>query len=459
MNIYRAFLAVKKQLVLLVFTSLTLNSTCHAEIEVILKEPQWKFILDNQALGETEARLASNESSFSKKIQPLLAAQDHGAVILAFKNRNIENDSAALRLLRGQIFLQLHRYDEAENALSSALQIMPNLALSHRSLSMVYILQKKYKKSQKHLRSTIELGVADAQVYGQLAYVNLQLEQAASAVAGYQYALFLDPNNGQWRQGLLYALISSHAFDQAQALLEEMLLSDSSNVDLWLQRGQLALKQDRPVQALSSMEVAIQLGEKNIANLSTAAQLHIQSGSPKRAVTLMANNIRAFTRNNSSIDVVDQISAWLVFQKDWPTLEKLLNALSSKSINLSPRFNSQFSTYRAQLFLAKGNNKKARKQLEQAIKSDPSNGDALLNLATLLRDQSVNERALLYYVRAEAMPLFKERALLGRAQLEIDRQNYKEALRLLRFVVQGNPARSDVLANIQSLENLVRNQG
>lgn len=446
-------------LLLLALTSLAVAPLCHAAIEVALTEPQWKFLLENQPLAETEARLESSESNFAEEIQPLLAAQNHTAVMQAFENRSIDDDSAALRLLRGQILLNLRRYDDAEQALNAALQLMPNLALAHRSLSMVHMLEKRYQKASDHLRKAIELGVADAQVYGQLAYVNLQLGQAASAVAGYQYALFLEPDNGQWRQGLLYAFISSQAFDQAQALLEEMLRIDSENADLWLQRGQIALKQERPVQALSSLEMALQLGEKSVENLSTTAQLHIQSGSPQRAVALLANNIREFTGNQSNIDVVDQISSWLAFQQDWDELDKLLGALAQSKAKSPPHYQSRFDVYRAQLSLSKGEKKQARSRLEQAIKSDPTNGEALLTLATLLRDQNINERALLYYVRAEALPLHKERALLGRAQLEIDRQNFAEALRLLRVVVQSNPARSDVLTNIQSLENLVRNQG
>src|SRR5690606_22214405 len=147
------------------------------------------------------------------------------------------------------------------------------------------------------------------------------------------------------------------------------------------------------------------------------------------------------------------------FQQDWPALGKLTHALAQSKANLSPMYSSRVDVYRAQLNIAEGENKQARRKLERAIEADPSNGDALLTLATVLRDANRSERALLYFVRAEALPLYKERALLGRAQLEINRQNYTEALRLLRQVAQANPSRRDVLANIESLENLVRNQG
>ncbi|MEJ2744054.1 MAG: tetratricopeptide repeat protein [Gammaproteobacteria bacterium] len=407
---------------------------CFAEIDFKLTEPHWTFLLQNQPWGETEAQLDPSESRFARSIQPLLAAQRHAAVLQAFEKRPIDQDSAALRLLRGQVLLSLKRYDESEKALQAALQALPDLALAHRSLSAVYVLKKQYKQAQKHLVRSLELGVADAQVYGQLAYVNVQLGQTSSAVAGYQYALLLEPNNTQF---------------------EELLQADPKNANLWLQRGQLALNQKRTEQAIASLETAMHLGKKNTNTLVTAAQLHIQSGSARRAVDLLTGRMSTLIKAGK-IDVVDQIAAWLVFQEEWQSLNQLLRALDRTQTSYPSNYASRFAFYRAQVALANQKSQSARKYLLQAINSDASNGEALLALAKLWREQNRSEQAVMYYLRAEALPIFKERALLGRAQVEIDRQNYTEALRLLRVVAQANPRRRDVLSNIQSLENLVQ---
>ncbi len=445
------------QILLFLLIGVTSLSAC-AEITVKLQAPRWEFLLQNQPWGAAEAQLAAGESSFARSIQPLLAAQDHTAILNAFEKRNIDNDSAALRLLRGQVLLSLKRYQEAETALQATLASMPDLALAHRSISMVYMLTKQYSKARQHLSRSIELGVADAQVYGQLAFVNLQLGQAASAVAGYQQALFMEMDNDQWRQGLLFALIQSHAFDQAQVMLEEMLQNDAKNPQLWLQRGQLALKQERPQQAIASLETALQLGINDADNIATTAQLHIQSGSPRRAVDLLNGHLRTLV-NNGKTAMLDQIAAWLAHQEDWRELRSLLRSLDRDKTALPVPFASRFAVYRAQVAIADGKQKQARQHLQRAIADDPANGEALLLLAKLLRDERRNEQAVLYYTRAEALPLFKERAWLGRAQLEIDRQNYKEALRVLTLVAQANPNRGDVRANIESLQSLLRSQG
>ncbi|MDF1621903.1 tetratricopeptide repeat protein [Pseudohongiella nitratireducens] len=455
----RTFSHVCSTLMLCMLTSMSGNLLA-AEVQFELAEPQWQFLLENYPLHETEATLDSSESEFASVIQPLLSAGDHEAVVEAFNNRDISEDSAALRLLRGQVLLNLRRTVEAESALQSALELMPDLAMAHRSLSMVYLVSEQYEKARLHLTRSIELGVKDAQLYGQLAFANLELGNAASAIAGYQMATFMAPENNQWRQGLLYALINSHAYDQAQGLLEEMIQSDPDNKDLWLQRSQIALNQEREMQALSSMEQAIALGEVAPANLVIASQLHIQIGSPTRAVSLLAENMIALMESDpgSGAETIDQIGAWLAGQENWEGLDRLMSSLSDSDVSLPDRMASRFDVYRAQVALSRDALQDANEQLQEALTRDPANGEALLTLASVLRDQDRANAALSYYVRAEALPMFKERAMIGRAQLEIDRQNYEEALRVLRQIVRSSPNRADIMANIRSLESLVRNR-
>ena len=60
-------------------------------------------------------------------------------------------------------------------------------------------------------------------------------------------------------------------YTQAQALAEELLKKQPSNKELWMLRSQIALRQSKPLQALSSLESAISLGEEQTANFIIAA--------------------------------------------------------------------------------------------------------------------------------------------------------------------------------------------
>jgi tetratricopeptide (TPR) repeat protein len=433
-----------------------------ANMSVQLTSPDWAFLLKNEPWAESETQFFPGERGFAREVQKLFSQGNKTALIEKLKSRKMKGDSAALLLLRGQVFLKLKDYPQAEQALVIALNEAPNFALAHRSLSIVYLFDKQYEKARQHLTNTLEFGVTDAQVYGQLAYVHLQLNQAASAVAGYQYALFLEPSNRQWKQGLLYALIETQALDQAQALVDEMLQVSPENSQLWLQRGQISLQKGRVEQAIASVEAALLLGVNDANNIAFAAQLHIKNGSPRRAVELLGDNSDKLIAGGK-IDELDQIAQWLAFENDWQKLAQLMKAVDVKSSKVSARYRSRFSVYQAKMLLANRSNQKssnvsARKYLTVAIESDPSNGEALLTLAHVLQNMNHNEQATIYYTRAQSLPTYKERALLGRSQLAIDGQQYQEALRLLRQVIHHNPMRTDVLANIDALENLVRSQ-
>ncbi|WP_430459991.1 tetratricopeptide repeat protein [Thalassolituus sp. LLYu03] len=425
-------------------------------VKLTLAEPQWSFLIDNSEPASTD--LAPAERSFARGLQPLLAARDYKAVAAQLSERKADDDSAALSLLRGQILLSLDDIKGAQQALEKTTRLAPQLGSAHRSLGLVYLQQQNYDKARTHLQKALELGERNAQLFGQLAFANLQLGFASGAVAGYQQALFLDAGNKEWARGLLYALTRAQALDQAQALVEELLQKEPDNAEFWLVRSQIALQQERPLQALSSLESAIALGEKKPENLSLTAQLHLTSGSPERAVELLTrpqvlNAQMPVPLQNTLV----QTANWLAQEQQWSTLKTLLSQAQGK--NLPELAAARLAVSRAHLALHNDNKGAAEKALRDALNTDPTLGDALMALADLLRDQQRHQQAALYYVRAEALPDYRERALLGRAQLEINQRNFAAALPLLSQVVRDNPARTDLYASIRSLRNLVRNDG
>ena len=199
--------------------SANLTELGDSQLNLVLADPQWTMVINNLPAQNGADQIRSDESSFGQKIKPLLEKSQYAEVVKAFEARPLANDSPALQVLRAQVLLNTKQLAKAEQALTAALVAAPHFANAHRSLSMVYMQQQKYTEARKHLIKSIELGNADAQVYGQLAFVNLQTHNAFSAVAGYQQALFLEPDSAQWQQGLAYALTQAQAFDQAQALI------------------------------------------------------------------------------------------------------------------------------------------------------------------------------------------------------------------------------------------------
>jgi transcription elongation factor GreA-like protein len=61
-------------------------------------------------------------------------------------------------------------------------------------------------------------------------------------------------------------------------------------------------------------------------------------------------------------------------------------------------------------------------------------------------------------LRAEALPQYEKKAMIGRAQMFIDSQNYNSAVSVLRDVYKKYPDMSDLQDTITILENIIRNR-
>ena len=453
-------------------------SFANAEVTVSLVEPNWQFLLDSRPIELTSARLASGESSFAQLIKPMLNEKKYKEVADAFAQRDINNDSAALRQLRGQVFLSLKQLDKAEEALLSATELMPNLALAHRSLSMVYMLKKQHDQAAKHLTKSIELGVADAQLYGQLAYINLNNHHAASAIVGYQQALYLDPTNIQWQQGLLYSWLNSNNFSAAKQMVEDMLAQGQHKnpLELWLLHSQIALQMQNHKDALTSLEIALHLQETQkpapannavefTKNKLLAAKLHIKHGSEQRAVELLTSSLQRFIAlpesQNQSIQkdlfaTLEQTLNWLFNKQDTKNASHLLDV--AQTIKAPSQYQAKINMYQGQLALQQNNVKQAVSYLLSAIQQNPTLGRALLSLAGAYQQQGNYQQAQRYYVRASAIPGIKINALLSNAQLQIEHDHYTQALDLLLEAVKLKPHRQDIRNNIQALQKIIKHK-
>jgi Tfp pilus assembly protein PilF len=443
-----------------------LNTAQALEIKLTAKSQQWQLAIDNQLLHRHEAEIASHERGLARELKVLLVEKNYQAVADALSERVLADDSAALLLLRGQVQLLLKKDRLAEAAFLAALKKMPALSKAHQGLSLLYMQRADYAKAQKHLVKAIELGVADAQIYGQLAYIHVKNDQPWAAVAGYRQALFLTPDNSQFQQGLLYALIQSGDLSQAQALLKQQINAHPTDAKLWLHRGQLALQQNNQQQALTSLEMALRLTAQPIENQLLAAQIHLQSGSANRAVELIQQaiiNSHSKEQIEASLETSAEALNWLIYQQQWPLAKTLFeNAAGKLTANktlLPVITQTKWQVLSAQFSLQEGDIEKAKNILLNTILLDPNLGDALLSLANIYQQQNQHEQAKVMYQRAQALTGYQEGAWLGLAQIAIEQNDYRQAILLLGKTLQHNPNRKDLVANIRSLEQLVRHEG
>lgn len=479
-----ADMTMKHVIMLLLAALVALQPVAAAELKVEL--PKLNFVLQSvdYPLLQREGQVLPSENEAIQKLSPLLNEGKTDQVLTVLRERfkdvtsaleagDPKGDlrqrvvvggafspskqgaiSAAFVFFVGEVYQQQKNNAAAELAYKAALAAIPDYTRVHESLGILYLLTERYKEALPRLSRAVQLGLATPNLYGALGFANYKLENYFGAASAFQNALMLDAGNDQWERGLLASLYSSKQQEQGLALVDQLLKNRSNESDLWVYRSSLQLDAGRRQQALSSLEVALRLGNDDLANLQVAAVLQLEFGGVDRAVTLL----RAGIGKGLEFRYVDQIMQSLMAREQWAQLQRLLDEYKTVS-GLSDTQQSRLLLRRAALSQHNNDAAASKTQLQQAVTLDPGNAEALLLLGQLQHKDKNYAQAELLLQRATAYPLVAEAASLTLAQVAIDQHDYRKALKLLRDAHAVYPNRTDLAHNIETLESLTQLSG
>ena len=356
--------------------------------------------------------------------------------------------SASILYVIGHSYFSLEKYLPAETAFRLALQATPNHVRAHESLGMLYLRTERYADARTHLARAVQLGRNTALVHSALGYLDVRTRRYSAAATDFERALVLAPDDRNARRGLLLALTETREHDKAEALVEQLLRDEPDDRDLWLYRAKIALTANERASALASLETALRLGDDSIENRGACFELQMESGNLARGVELL----RGLRTRDLPFTLVDQALGWLANENEWDRYRELLGSVDRAP--LSGVEQSRLLTRRATLAARDGNAQAASTALQEALNLDPANAEALLALGQIHRAGRDYGRAELVLRRASDYGAVRENALVARAEVAIDQENFAGALTFLREVVAANPARADLRRNVDILENL-----
>ncbi len=402
---------------------------------------------------QREVSVAPDEYEMADRLRTLLDEGNTQAVLdelAAFYDIEL---SVAMITLKAQVYFSLEKYEEAEKAYKVALARQPHLVRAHADLAQLYLLTDRPLQAREHFANAVAFGANDAQIHGQLGYLNLTHFGPYSAIAAYQQAMALEPENGQWQQGLLASLSQARMYQSAEALIEDLLASQPGKSDLWLNKAAIAMEQDDIVEALASMEMALLLGDEDRNNLKSTVQLHLQVGSYNRAVELIKQDLALHDIN---MKMLNTYLSWLHQVEMYRDINAVLESVEPRVNDLNAEEKSLFYFHRGQALSANGQIQSADTAFQQALEHDPANGRALLVYAAFLKEQKQYAKSELLFMRAEGIDDVAKNALLGKAQLYIDMLDYRAALEALRQAYARYPELVALKDNIAVVESIIR---
>lgn len=422
------------------------------EFQIEVDQPTFVLPQFSGPFREREATVAPEELETAERLRSMLDQGKKQAVLKELETFYDIELSVAMIMLKAQLYFALEEYSKAEKAYQVALNRSPQLVRAHSDLGQLYLIQKQYKKARSYFARAVALGANDAVIHGQLAYLNLTQFGAYAAISAYQQALAIEPEREQWQQGLFVALTEAKMYQAAEALLSDLIAKSPNKSSLWLNQAVLKLEQNDSLGALSALELAILLGDNRESNLKTAAQLHLQLDSFDRAVELINTHLSNYKLDLASLNTY---LTWLSQRGLNSQSQHIIDTLETKFATFDNKTKSVILLHRAKISQENQQLESAKKDFQQALNFNPNHGEMLIAYADFLASQKQFTQAETLLLRAEALDKTQKQAMLSRAQMYVDLQNFAAALSVLKSVATRYPSTQGIRQQIDILENIL----
>lgn len=422
----------------------------------IWNDPVFKkqFIASYGINSEVEPRVTAEEIAILEKIRPLMA-EDLKKAEGSLRRQIKSESSAILDFTLGSIYFQQDNMIDALENYLKAVTKFPNFRRAWRNIGLIYVRSGKYDEAINAFTRMIELGGGDAYSYGLLGFAYASKQDYQAAEAAYRNALLLQPDNTEWRLGITRCVFKQQKFEDAVTLLEVLIARHPDKTEFWMLQAQAYLGMKQPLRAAQNLEAVDRLGKSTPESLHTLGDVYLSEslmdlsgGAYLRAINVETNQplIRPLRSAEMLAGRGALTQAKLVashIRKVWDN--RMNEADRRKLLKLEVR-----------LSIAEGGSSaETAGVLEEIVKLDPLDGEALMLLGQHYAKQNQPDRAIFYYERAESIEAFEANAKIRHAQTLAGLNRYAEAVPLLRRAQELKP-NNDVDAYLKQIERLVK---
>jgi tetratricopeptide (TPR) repeat protein len=426
------------------------------DIAAIWNDPvfQKQFVGSYGINAEIEPRVTPDEVKTLEKIRPLMA-DDLPAAEAQLKKLMKPGSSAILDFTLGSIQFQQDRMADALANYQRAVEKFPSFRRAWRNLGLIHARDGRNDEAIRAFTRMIELGGGDGYSYGLLAFAYAAKQDWQAAEGAYRNALLLQPDNTEWRFGLTRCAFKQQKFEDAAALLDGLIERYPDKADFWLLQANTYLGMKQPLKAAENLEVMDFLGKATVDSQHTLGDIYVSEN-------LMDLAVRAYLR---AIDVDANQSVARPLRS---TEVLVARGALSQARALATRIQAAFGDcigdadrkkllkIEARLSMSEGGSSAETVQvLEEVVKLDPLDGEALLLLGQHYARNNEPDRAIFWYERAASIDAFEVNAKVRHAQVLVGLGRYGEALPLLRRAQEVKP-RDDIARYIEQVQRLAK---
>ena len=406
--------------------------------------PEFKKRIADSYLAESDIEPKVEKEQVREKILKVfeLRGEDKTDEAIKILNKEItDNSNANFDFLLATIYYEDGDLDKASVYYEKALEKFPRFRRVLKNLGIVYIRKGEMEKAIPVLTKALELGSTDVLTYAFLGYAYLSANNNLCAESAYRMAVLLEPETMDWKVGLATSLLKQQRYAESASLLDNLIVTDPNKTELWLYQANAYLGMNQPLKAAVNFEFVDQMGKSTIATLTKLGDIYVNQKLYDTAVDSYSRSLKKETSDISEqtdrIDHLIHISDYLIRNGAFAESKKLIdNIHTSQESNLSDDNNNELLKLRAKIAMSEGADEEQVQILEEILKFNPLDGQALILLGKYYERKQETEQAIIYYERAEELEEFEADAKLCHAQLLVRQHKLNEALPLLRRVNQ-----------------------
>jgi Flp pilus assembly protein TadD len=404
--------------------------------------------------SDAEPRMTPEELAvYRDKIVPILR-DDPKKAIPALESLAKPAASAVFDFTLGNILFQNEDLTNAVKHFEAALAKFPDYRRAQKNLAFALVRDGKYSEAIKPLTRTITLGGADGKVFGLLGFAYMSQGRPVSAEGAYRQALVFEPDNLDFKLGLVKCGVATANYDNALALLEELIQQYPERDSLWTLQANLYIQKEQPAKAALSLEMLQRLGKATPQNLYLLGDLYMAQEARDLALSAYLQAIEKDDGQNLTKAL--RPAQILVSRGAWEEARQLFAKIRGAGSSLSGTDELKLLKLESKVAMAAGQGEQAIATLEQIVQKDPLDAEALLLAGDYYARNGEREKAEFRYEAAEKITGFEADAFVKHAQLLVQSQKYPQALELLRKAQKVKP-RDTVQRYLERVEQIARN--
>lgn len=422
-----------------------------AGLEVKRPELDPKRIINESSsfLKEREPEMTAEEYAIYERTLAMLSTRPEFALrLLEAMISEKEPPSPAFEFILGNTYYSAGNNEKAEASYNNAVKRYPTFLRAWSNLGVLYYSTQKYPDAVRCFARCIALGDRDPMTFGLMAYSLEQEQQVVQAEMAYMQALAGDPTNPDWLEGLLRIYIEGKQYGRAEWLIKDLIKQRPKETRFWLAHANILIAQNRRLEAIALLEVSLGAGVAGQSEIMLLADLYADQ-------KLVPEAIAAYQRVMVSTPALGErkmltLASLQLATGNLAQAQKVLDALGGK---ISPVGRSSYLLSRAELQTAQNKWPEARATLEELLKAEPLNGQALLSLGRVYLGEGNLPRAQFAFESAYQVPDSLYRACLELATLELKNRHFSKTVEYLEkaLSIQKTAPVQDFLARVKPL--------